>query len=477
MALQTQIPEVLSLIEEDLDLESIKSLRLTCKSLSAPSFRFRHFVAKQSTDLTAPSLQQQNELASHPVLGPLVRELVVVAVVYDTSELERMIETKRRVVVKVQGPIFHSSEPACTKEELRRAKEDLQWMRGQQKIQEQQGNNITDVLTSLFQKYGRLESIVLDACLVKEPGTRLPANKSSRWALVMIQATEVYRSVMAAMAESQVSTAKLNVFGDTQRCSVQSIDITAHMAQLNKINLECIKHFSLSFATRCKLDVWQHRTDEGSRAEVAFREDQYDADDPEATVEDNFFGIPELLKKMPNLEHLELFMLHTFKQGGTNECASIITKIAEDVHFPHLSKLIIRGLPATEAALRKFFTNHSKITHLELHEVSIAPDSWRDILASLPTTLKLSYLKLSNLWAERGLFNLTPKNPPAGSMRIDYRPNRWSYPCQGGSMIHTREFTDVEEGGLKFTETRLGRQLGSPAAMNWSRKRHLEYFV
>lgn len=54
-----------------------------------------------------------------------------------------------------------------------------------------------------------------------------------------------------------------------------------------------------------------------------------------------------------------------------------------------------------------------------------------------------------------------------------------SYPCMGGTKVHTREF-DLENikrlgGIIEFVGGDIGRPLGSPQLMQWSNKRRFQY--
>lgn len=77
--------EMVENIVECLDLVSITNLRLTCSLLaircSGP--RFKSYFNHVQTDLSESSLESLNALASHPTFGPAVRNMTVMATVYD----------------------------------------------------------------------------------------------------------------------------------------------------------------------------------------------------------------------------------------------------------------------------------------------------------------------------------------------------------------------------------------------------------
>lgn len=95
-------PEVVERIIQYVDLDTIKSLRLTSRVLGERCLgpRFKSFLKRQTTDLTKRSLQSLCALASHPTLRPVVKNLTIMATVYDTFEVQRILCIKKRRVVK-----------------------------------------------------------------------------------------------------------------------------------------------------------------------------------------------------------------------------------------------------------------------------------------------------------------------------------------------------------------------------------------
>jgi hypothetical protein len=257
----TAIPsELHERVLENLDLEDIKSFRLTCKALGNVSARFKTYFAQQTTDLTVDSLRKQHELASHPQLRSAVNTLVAMAAVFDTSKLDRMIKTKRHRIVEVKGPFTTTTEPNCTEEELDQAAADLEWMHSQQNYQKSQtlAENI-NTLAAILNLYGTLDIISLDACVYLGPDKRVPTPQAGEWHPVIMHASEVYQIATSAVAKSRVSLNTLLIYRSTPRCSVPSIDVTTHMSQLEAIpgfetTFSSLENFALSFSTRVETD-------------------------------------------------------------------------------------------------------------------------------------------------------------------------------------------------------------------------------
>jgi hypothetical protein len=195
----------------------------------------------------------------------------VMAVVIDTSELDWMIETKRKRIVDVQGPFTTTTEPACTEEELSQAAEDLKWLHSQRASQTSQ--NFDESVTSLaaiLNLYGCLDTIKLDSCVIKGPKTQVSTAEASEWHPVFTRASEVYRITTSAILQSQVMLKTLLIYRTTPRCSVPSFDVTTHMEQLEAIpgfenTLSGLENFALSFSTRVPMDFSKV---EAARAEL-----------------------------------------------------------------------------------------------------------------------------------------------------------------------------------------------------------------
>jgi hypothetical protein len=257
----TSIPlDIIENIFENLKLDDIKSVRLTCKGLSTIGPRFKSFFAKQTTDLSSDSLRQQKALASHPQLRSAVSTLVVMAAVIDTSELDRMLKTRKHRIVEVKGPFTMTTETECTEEELAQATKDLAYLISERTCQKNRtlDENI-DSLATVLSLYSTLDTIDMDACVTKDPNKRVPVVHAGEWPPVFIRASEVYRITTSAIVKSRVLLKTLLIYRATPRCSVTSFDVTTHMSQLEALpgfasTAASLENFALSFSTRVQTD-------------------------------------------------------------------------------------------------------------------------------------------------------------------------------------------------------------------------------
>ena len=270
--------EIVEFLLQNLELEDIKNVRLTCKYLATIGPRFKRFVAQQTTDLSVESLNDQRELASHRELGSAVATLVVMASVFDTSELDEMCKTKMKRSVERTGVFTETSERECTDEELTKATSDLEWMHAQQAHQQSQTlAESVDNLASVLRLYGIMDTIKIDACVTQGPNERVSTAKAGEWHPVFVRASEVYRITTSAIAKSEILLKKLLIYRVTPRCSVPSFDVTSHVAELEGLGgfiptFSSLENFALSFSTRVQTDfsVIEAARDELEGAEEAY---------------------------------------------------------------------------------------------------------------------------------------------------------------------------------------------------------------
>ncbi|KAL2013888.1 hypothetical protein VTN00DRAFT_1413 [Thermoascus crustaceus] len=446
-------PEVVEKIIKYLDLNTIKSLRLTSKVFGERCLgpRFKSFLKQQTTDLTEQSLWSLCTLASHPELGPAVKNLTIMATVYDASKLERILSTKKRRIVESSGPFARKEEREALSNE-----------------------SVIDSLASALRLLGRLDSVDLDATVVQGPNVTV-STATGEWHPIWILASQVYCLTMSAVARSGVAVDTVTVYRNTPRCSVPSCDITAHVEKLDAGHLTfagtSIKNLALSISTKVETDF--HKITAARErlegADRAFHEvfgskaGLLEASNPEALAEENFLGIARLLRLMPKLEAIDLHLYDTL-EGDAKAYDQIFKAIAREVHLPSLEQCFLRGIYASEESMLQFLENHPRINHLDLREMTITSGSWEPIFKYLGSRMTaLTRLRLSNLRDEnKSLRNLNPVWEE-GSGAADYSS---SYPCGGGLMVHTREF-DVDDfkKGLSSNHVRLVVRWGRPSSV------------
>ena len=490
--------ELVEKINEDLDLPSIRNLRLTCKTLgdSCCGPRFRSFLEHQETDLTASSLRKLCQLAHHSKLGAAVLTLTVLATINDVSGIGRMLSTKNRRLTEHQGMLVCTRQREATQEELDEAQQSHERLIARTQEQQQMTRDGSDVrlLADALRSFGLLAVLEIVAVVDQGSGNFLASSSAQEWHSVWIRAVEAYRTVMLAMAHSSITVDTLRVYKGSRRCSVPTWDIGTYLPALEASNFSQaarhIKSISLSVSTKVETNFQKVADARASltgadrayfEAGMGTQVDQLSESDPQAIAEENYPGVARLLAYMPNLEILDLHLYNTLRDGA--RCyAKVFQYIADDVVLPSLRHCTLRGIRCSEPSLLRFFRAHDAISTLELSEIHLTSGSYSPVFAHLCTLPHLQFVTLHNLWAPgTGLLSLAPKNRPiehnpsfSGSFTYD---KNYSYSCEDGKMVHTRKFSREEIQGerFEFAKGPSGRQLGSPHFMAWLRTREAEY--
>lgn len=193
--------------------------------------------------------------------------------------------------------------------------------------------------------FGSLKALVIEASVDQGLGVYNEPSSIREWHPVWIRAVEVYRTVTLAMARSSIAVEYFGIYKRSQRCSVPTWDVNAHMPSLESSNFsqaaQHIKSISLSVSTKVETDM-QKVADARARltgAELAYYEagmgtqaGQLSENDSDAVSEENYPGVARLLTQMPHLEQLDLHLYGTLR-GSVKSYAKIFTYIADDVRL------------------------------------------------------------------------------------------------------------------------------------------------
>lgn len=481
---------------ESLDLDSVRNLRLTNTRLrdQMDNSCFRSFISSQKTDLTSRSLKRLSEIANHPKLGSAVQSFVVIAVVHDTSELDRMIKTKRRRIFEKQGVFSMTTEPQATEDELAEAQRNREKLLTSMREQESRAHDESDVrdLAVALRFLGKLDTLAVQAAVDQGLGGYIASASAREWHPIWIRASQVYLTVMQAIANSGIGINALRIFSTSRRCSVPTWDINESMSTLLSANFDQaakhIKGFALSVSTKVETDPQKIADARANLSDVdrAYYEagmptriGLLSADDPLAIADENYPGVARLLQQMPNLERLDLHLYQTL-QGHPRSYAKVFTHIAEKALLESLKNCTFRGLYCDESSLLAFFCRRDSLITLEMRDMHLVSGSWAPVFARLCTLPDLQQVVLHNIWSPKGLVHLAPKQPPQKS--DDDVPswsvsNTSSFPCLDGRMVYSRTFSRDEmiNERFEFAKGPEERQMGSPAFYVWMTSKQAEY--
>lgn len=466
--------ELVDKIVHDLDIASISSLRLACRALGdrCSGQRYKSFFEQQAVDLTSESLQRLCLISAHPNFGPAVRMVAVTAVVYDTSELEQVLSTKRRCIHEKQGIFSTTTAPQADEDELDEAQRNLDRLisqRGEQQVMRRDESDV-QLLADILRKLGGLDVLALEAAVDRGNTNRpLPSSAAYEWHPVWVRASQVYYIVMSAIARSGVAIHTLTVYDNSLCCSVPTFNVNELMPLLQSTNFvsaaQHIRVIALSVSTKVETD--SRKIAGPTIAGLIWN------DDPTAVDEDNYPGIARLLKQMPNLENLHLHLFDTL-WGGAASYVKVFSYIAEEVVLSSLRQLTLRCLYCDASSLLKFLRGHENLEKLELRQIHLTSGSWSPIFQCLVNMPSLQHVAFHNLWTPgAGVLSLGPKDPSKSEWKDD---DNSSFPCMRGTMVHSRMFSrkDIQSERFDFADGPKGRALGSPQFDRWRRERRTE---
>ncbi|KAF3917676.1 hypothetical protein AA313_de0208784 [Arthrobotrys entomopaga] len=478
--------ELFENVIQDLDLPSINNLRLSCKTLVEKSLQSfsKRYISNQYTDLSQESLHRLTVLSQHPIFGKAVKNLIIVAAIFDLSIAEGMLKTKTKTIRESRGAIHSVSYPQCTEQELADAQADVDWLRARQTERDQLGSDtVAASLAELLTAFGSLQGIYLRVDIVQ--GRRTPTGSRSptqEWISIWKVAAQFFDISMIAIARSGVKLDSLSIYRETRGISVPTFTI---QTLLHKVDLEAfketgkhIKKFTINTSTRVPIDAASVReaAEQLEGANRAYHEvfgssvGLYTKESPEAQAEENFTGLARLLSTMPNLTVLDIHMRDCLRNNGSELYEKVFRLIVQETYFPNLQEVGLRGLSMTEETLLEFLRKHgTALREIHLQSVTLTSGGWVPIFKQFEQMPVLDRLDLSNLWAKE-IFNLYPVDESQG-VDVSHRKRetrRYWVSCFGGTLVHTNMFTrgDIVKG-LVFRDTPEGRTIGSPQQQYW----------
>lgn len=436
--------ELIEMIAESLDLATKCSLRLTCRTLSQLSSgpHFMSFFSHQQTDLSPRSLQRLCNIASHLQIRPAVQSLAVLAVIYDTSELDRMLKTKKRRVLENKGGISRTTDHKATKDELDEAWRAREQFLTQQADQEWLMENGSDVqlLADALRRLCKLKTLSVEISIDQGFGKCVAAAPTREWSSVWVRATQVYRIMTLALAHSGVAVETLQIYKGSNKYSLPTLDINQHMPALeSKTFARAAQHIkSLTLSVSTKL-ITNH--EKIVKAGMGLLLDRLYENNPIVVAAENYPGVARLLKQMPNLEHLDLH-LYAPLENTTKNYGQVLSCIANSVVLPSLRHCTLRGLPCDEASLLRFLRLQNALNTLELCEVILVSGSWNPVFSQLCTMPSLQQVTLSSIrtLGKFGRMNLTSHlhSKEEKDAMITGGESCVSFRYQGVVLVHTR---------------------------------------
>ncbi|KAH7240282.1 uncharacterized protein BKA55DRAFT_577258 [Fusarium redolens] len=465
----------LDIILQHLDLTSFVNLRLTSRQLSTNTIRSRFFRSAK-TDLSLKSLRSLQDRVSHPQLGHLLRELTIVATLFDSQPAEATVQTRKKWSGFNRDDLWRDTENYrqrvenlrernldCTNEEVQEAKEDLDWV--QTRIQQDTNTGVSqviDLLSGIFGTAPNLRIIDLDACIIADRTTNCrpakhykwyrSAHQDSSWPSIWTAASQTFRIVTSAISRSRIELEKFQIFPHTPLCSVQLRHVEDHLRTLDSDGFATacknIKSFGLSFSTRMLIEgappgqgecLFRH----AFAAKRSYRLNQHLESDAE-----DFTGAATILKYMPNITSLDLH-LHHLDHLVLPKYTKVFSHISQNIKLSHLRELSLRGLPLRPDDLIVFLKNHPTIAKLFLDGILLVGGSWSPVFSCIEAMPALDSLRLSSLSTEH--HHITNLDPVERTFEVDLQDREKWVTCGDGHILYSRDMYKEEiRQGLNF---------------------------
>lgn len=319
--------EVIEAIVVLLDLDDIRSLRQSCRSLAAKTTqnRFKSYYHSKRVDITPYALRAFVDATQPGRLGCLVQELILVG-----------------LTNSVEG---HNSKP-----QYGPAETELDLL----------SQAFNGIATNM--KSGELLSLSLEVAVVQDDAEQrlLPAAVArGEWKFVWQSAAQTFHTTLLALTASRLPLEKLDVFNDrqSQSCSL-ACDELGRIDFQDKglaISLSSLKSLSISLSDRIIEDLPTASTYSSQPpTEKDIRKVKM-----KATAQSNFVGLAEFLQLARLLDSLEIhyYRLDTARYLLRDPYAHherLLKQVAGSEKLPKLKQCRLRGIYISDGDLLAF---------------------------------------------------------------------------------------------------------------------------
>ncbi|KAL3436840.1 hypothetical protein BDV09DRAFT_193696 [Aspergillus tetrazonus] len=246
--------EIIDSIASLLELNAIRSLRLTSRSLALGSSgsHFKSYFRRKHVDLTEHALRDFVEETKPDRPGRLLQDLVLVGVVDNTKWLAKRLKDSTN-----EGTENTPIRP----EEQAKAQLDLNVLMQRQILSERMRESGTDVrlLTKAFSNLiadGRspgLQSLSLQVVVYRVDAEQIvPPDTGGSWMLIWRAAGDAFHSALGALAASRMPAERLDIYNSQQCCSLACTELSAIGFEGKGLatSLASLKTLSISYSDR-----------------------------------------------------------------------------------------------------------------------------------------------------------------------------------------------------------------------------------
>ncbi|PSS24942.1 hypothetical protein M430DRAFT_63599 [Amorphotheca resinae ATCC 22711] len=341
--------EIIETIVVLLDLDDIRSLRQSCRSLAAKTTQnhFKSYYHSKRVDITLPALRAFVDVTQPGRLGCLVQELILVG-------------------------LTNGAEGQNSKPQYGPAETEL------------------DLLSQAFngiaanRKSGQHLSLSLKVAVVQDDAKQrlLPADVArGGWKFVWQSAAQTFHTTLRALAASRLPLEKLDVFNDrqSQSCSI-ACDELGRVDFQDKglaISLSSLKSLSISLSDKIIEELPPPNFSQPPK-EKDIREAK-----KKATARSNFVGLVKLLQLTRLLDSLEIHYYRLDTAGHLLRPFSahherLLKQVAGSENLPKLKQCRLRGIYISDGDLLAFI-QRTATRRLFIEKVDVSSGTFRSI--------------------------------------------------------------------------------------------------
>ena len=406
-------PELIESINTYLAATDIGSLRLVNRTLmgKATQDRFKSYFRTKTIQLSRASLKRFVEATAAGRLVGLVEDLTLTGIVVNKLQLQAKLRGQERA--NIEGTL---SDPFADAEDR---------LRGLLAV-EADLNNLQvhgldlQLLVQSFRnirkngKTGSLKRLSLEVKVNRDGESLCPPTDGGSWKLIWKCAKKTLSTTLAAVAESGIPVDQLDIFNNTERCSIACNELTSIASGTSKleIGLASLKALSISLSDRIidetDLDA-QRLGDPCEEIDYSVERVQRDIHELKAEVQEekNWTGLAELLQLCSQLETLTIhFYSLSFKvlQYQDLERHRLLRPVANDIDLFKVKFLSLQGMTIEENVLLTII-RRSPIETLELENIVIVGGTFKTIFQYCTSNVsKLRYLSLEDLFEDRLIY-------------------------------------------------------------------------
>ncbi|KAH8878794.1 hypothetical protein GQ53DRAFT_834683 [Thozetella sp. PMI_491] len=403
--------EIRFLIFADLDLNSLRSLRLASRAtMDAFEWAFPWYFEVQHADLSRPDLDRMLGIAAIPALRMAVRRINLVCPHFHKGDCTR-------------DPTAPRGFPTETPEEADYGPAGIArrqaWIA--ERIVEQEAfrqEQMCSMLTEILMKLPNVQAIKLEAAVVLQenwrqgPETTHYLDHEGLWT----RSLQGYGVLLTSIARAEPQNLKeLVIFQETLMCSIPMHHVSDFLERTVTANsfaavASRLQHFSISLSTTPGHLRPKRRKKSGPGDEINY--------------------VIRLLRLMPNLTSLHIHLFRAVSEG-LGLPGRLLPMLAQSLHFPHLVDLSVHGVPASQATLQSIVRKHgATLQSIWLEHLFVTDGTCDEVVSMLGREAKsLKHLRLWSLHEARRGFrdrvDLVPNDLQLGPDTNGNRARAW----------------------------------------------------